>query len=57
MIALPPIIITFFMFRDTNYLNQLLSTYWGRFLTTSAVILDLVGAVWVLSILRGSQRT
>ena len=57
MIALPPIIITFFMFRDTNYLNQLLSTYWGRALTTSAVILDLVGAVWVLSILRGSQRT
>ena len=57
MIALPPIIITFFMFRDTNYLNQLLSTYWGRALTTSAAILDLVGAVWVLSILRGSQRT
>ena len=57
MIALPPIIITFFMFRDTNYLNQLLSTYWGRFLTIAAAILDLVGAVWVLSILRGSQRT
>ena len=57
MIALPPIIIMFFMFRDTNYLNQLLSTYWGRFLTIAAAILDLVGAVWVLSILRGSQRT
>ena len=57
MIALPPIIITFFMFRDTNYLNQLLSTYWGRFLTIAAAIMDLVGAVWVLSILRGSQRT
>ncbi len=57
MIALPPIIITFFMFRDTNYLTQLLSTYWGRFLTIAAAILDLVGAVWVLSILRGSQRT
>lgn len=57
MIALPPIIITFFMFRDTNYLTQLLSTYWGRFLTIAAAVLDLVGAVWVLSILRGSQRT
>ncbi|MFM9966405.1 MAG: type II secretion system F family protein [Planctomycetaceae bacterium] len=57
MIALPPIIITFFMLRDANYLNQLLSTFWGRALTISAVILDLVGSVIVLSILRGSQRT
>lgn len=57
MIALPPIIITFFMLRDANYLNQLLSTYWGRALTISAVVLDLVGSVIVLSILRGSQRT
>ena len=57
MIALPPIIITFFMFRDANYLNQLLSTYWGRALTIAASILDLLGAVLVLSILRGSQRT
>jgi tight adherence protein B len=57
MIALPPIIISFFMFRDTNYLAQLLSTYWGRFLTIAATILDVIGAVWVLSILRGSQRS
>ncbi|MBC7822082.1 MAG: type II secretion system F family protein [Planctomycetaceae bacterium] len=57
MLTLPPIIITFFMFRDANYLNQLLSTYWGRFLTIFAAILDLIGSVWVLSILKGSQRT
>lgn len=57
MISLPPIIITFFMLRDPNYLNQLLSTYWGRALTITAVVLDLVGSVIVLSILRGSQRT
>lgn len=57
MIALPPIIITFFMLRDANYLNQLLSTYWGRAMTIAAVVLDLLGSVVVLSILRGSQRT
>lgn len=57
MLAMPPIIITFFMLRDPNYLSQLLSTYWGRFLTIAAVILDLIGSAAVLSILRGSQRT
>ena len=57
MLALPPIIILFFTLREPTYLNQLLSTYWGKFMTITAVILDLVGSVLVLSILRGSQRT
>lgn len=57
MLALPPIIITFFTVRDPNYLPQLLSTYWGKFLTITAIILDLIGSVAVLSILRNSQRS
>ncbi len=57
MLALPPIIISFFILRDANYLNQLLSTFWGRAMLITAVIADLVGSIWVLSILRGSQRT
>lgn len=57
MISLPPLIITFFILRDANYLNQLLSTYWGRTKSIAAVILQLVGSVAVLSILRGSQRS
>lgn len=57
MISLPPLIITFFILRDANYLNQLLSTYWGRTMSITAVILQLVGSVAVLSILRGSQRS
>lgn len=57
MLVLPPIIITFFTLRDPNYLDQLLSTYWGRFLTITAIILDIIGSLAVLSILRGSQRT
>ena len=57
MLALPPIIISFFVLRDANYLNQLLSTFWGRAMLITAVIADLIGSIWVLSILRGSQRT
>lgn len=57
MISLPPLIITFFILRDANYLNQLLSTYWGRTMSIAAVVLDFVGSIAVLSILRGSQRT
>ena len=57
MISLPPLIITFFVLRDANYLNQLLSTYWGRAMSIAAVVLDVIGSVAVLSILRGSQRS
>lgn len=57
MISLPPIIITFFILRDANYLNQLLSTYWGRTMSIIAVVLQLIGSIAVLSILRGSQRS
>ena len=57
MISLPPLIITFFVLRDANYLNQLLSTYWGRTMSIAAVVMDVIGSVAVLSILRGSQRS
>lgn len=57
MISLPPLIITFFILRDANYLNQLLSTYWGRTMSIAAVVLQIVGSIAVLSILRGSQRS
>lgn len=57
MVSLPPLIILFFVVRDVNYLNQLLSTYWGRLMVIMSVVLDLVGSVIVLSILRGSQRS
>lgn len=57
MLLLPPIIISFFILRDANYLNQLLSTFWGRAMSIIAVVADFIGSIWVLSILRGSQRT
>ncbi len=57
MIGLPPAILTFFVFRDPDYFARLMSSVWGRAITVTAVLLQLVGSVWVLRILRNSRRT
>lgn len=56
MILLPPAILTFFIIRDPDYFQNLMSSVWGRNATLLAVALEIVGAVWVLRILRDSQR-
>jgi len=57
MIGLPPAIVAFFIFRDPEYLTRLMNATWGRNVTILAIILQVVGAAWVLRILRNSQRT
>lgn len=57
MIALPPGILAFFIFRDPDYLTKLTNSTWGRNITTLAILMDIVGVCWVLRILKNSQRT
>jgi tight adherence protein B len=57
MIGLPPAIVAFFIFRDPEYFSRLMSATWGRNLTLIAVMLQIIGAIWVLRILKTSQRT
>jgi tight adherence protein B len=57
MLVLPPGILAFFLFRDPTYLSRLFEAPWGRGVTILAVILDVIGVVWTLRILRNSQRT
>ena len=57
MIVLPPMILLFFMLRDANYFQELMSTPYGRGMTLVAVGLDIIGILWVLRILRTSQQT
>jgi tight adherence protein B len=57
MIALPPAVLTFFSFREPDYLRQLTSSAWGRNATLLAVSLEILGALWVLRILKDCQRT
>lgn len=57
MIALPPAIFAFFMFRDPDYFQDLMSSSWGKTATLLAVCLDILGSLWILRILKTSQRT
>lgn len=57
MIVLPPAILAFFLFRDPQYFQNLMSSAWGRNATLIAIALEVIGAVWVLRILKDSQRT
>lgn len=56
MIILPPAIILFFVLRDNQYLTELLDSKWGFRITITAIILEVIGALWVLRILRTSQK-
>lgn len=57
MIVLPPAILAFFLFRDPNYFQNLMNSAWGRNATLAAVALEVIGAIWVLRILKDSQQT
>ncbi|MEW4487758.1 type II secretion system F family protein [Thalassoglobus sp. JC818] len=56
MLILPPAIVLFFLFRDSEYLTNLFASEWGRRITIAAIVLDLIGAAWVFRILKTSQR-
>ncbi|WP_010586240.1 type II secretion system F family protein [Schlesneria paludicola] len=57
MIVLPPAVLAFFIARKPTYLHELLSSPWGRNATILAVTLELIGALWVMRILKTSQQT
>jgi tight adherence protein B len=57
MIVLPPAVLAFFVYRKPNYLEELLSSAWGRNTTILAICLEIVGALWVLRILKDSEQT
>jgi tight adherence protein B len=56
MIAIPPAVLTFFTFREPGYLQTLIDSPWGRNATVLGVVLQIIGSVWVLRILKQSQR-
>ncbi|MCA8988741.1 MAG: type II secretion system F family protein [Planctomycetaceae bacterium] len=57
MILLPPAILTFFIFRDPTYLNRLMASSWGSFITIAGIVLEIIGAIWIWKILGNTQRT
>ncbi len=57
MLIVPPAVFVFFMIRDPNYFNELMASSYARGATVLGIILQIIGAVWVLRILKTSQRT
>lgn len=56
MLVIPPGVVFFFLFRDPTYLERLVDSTWGRNITITAIILQIIGAVWVLRILKSSRQ-
>ena len=57
MIALPPAILGFFVAREPDYLTDLWASTWGRGMTVTAVVLQIIGSCWVLHILKTTRRS
>jgi len=56
MMVVPPLIIGFYIFRDPQYLTNLMSSFWGRLTFWTGVVLQIVGALMVFRILRKTAR-
>ena len=57
MIVLPPAVLGFFVYRKRTYLDELLSSSWGRSSTILAICLEIAGALWVMRILKDSEQS
>jgi len=57
MLVIPPCILAFFAFRDPEYFSNLMSSDWGRTATLTAVILQIIGSIWVRRILKTSEQS
>ena len=56
MVAIPILVMGFYLFRDPNYLNSLLNSFWGRLSLWTGVVLQIVGCLLVYRILSRSAR-
>ena len=56
MLVLPPAIIAFYLVRDPQYFTDMMSSFWGRLTFWMAVALQIIGAVFVMRILRQTAK-
>src|SRR4029077_15151299 len=57
MIVLPPAVLVIFVARKPTYFQELMASPWGRNTTILAIVLEIVGALWIMRILKSSQQT
>ena len=51
------IVLAFFVFRKPTYLTELMASSWGRNSTILAVCLEIIGAIWIMQILKSSEQS
>lgn len=56
MLVVPPLIVVFYVYREATYLQQLMSSFWGRLSLGGAIGLQILGAFLVFRILKQSNR-
>ena len=56
MVIVPVFVMGFYLFRDPDYLNSLLNSFWGRLSLWTAIIFQIVGCLLVFRILSRSAR-
>lgn len=56
MLVIPVMVMSFYLFRDPLYLQKLLGSFWGRLSLWLGVVLQIVGCLTVMRILRSSAR-
>ena len=57
MLALPVFIVTFFTLRDPEYIDNLMASDMGRKVTLGAIVMEVIGSLFILRILQNSQRS
>lgn len=56
MVIVPPAVLAFFVLRDSEYLTNLMHSEWGLRVTIIAAVLQIIGSIWVLRILKHSSH-
>lgn len=56
MLVIPPLVIGFYIFRDPTYLDQLMSSFWGRLTFWTGVVLQAIGGFFVFRILQKTAK-
>ena len=57
MLGLPIVIALFFSVRDPNYIPKLMASSMGQTVTLIAVALQIIGSIWIWTVLKNSQRS
>ena len=56
MVVIPIMVMSFYLFRDPNYLNSLTASFWGRLSLWTAIAFQIIGCGLVFRILSRSAR-